>query len=73
MGAYATVLEVSEDSVLLLSRLLQPSVSSEVPARDGVRWEPYKQAVLLLRWFLEDTRMSALARDNAIFLSTAYA
>jgi hypothetical protein len=30
------------------------------------------QAVLVLRWFLDDTRMSALARDNAISSSTAY-
>jgi hypothetical protein len=28
--------------------------------------------VLVLRWFLDDTRMSDLARDNAIGLSTAY-
>ena len=32
----------------------------------------YKQAVPVLRWFLEDARMSALARDNAIAVSTAY-
>lgn len=32
----------------------------------------YKQAVPVLRWFLEDARMSALARDNAITVSTAY-
>ncbi len=31
-----------------------------------------KQAVLVLRWYLDDTRMSALARDNGIALSTAY-
>jgi hypothetical protein len=32
----------------------------------------YKQAVLVLRWFLDDTRISALARDNGIAVSTAY-
>jgi len=32
----------------------------------------YKQAVLVLRWFLDDTRMCQLARDNAISGSTAY-
>ena len=32
-----------------------------------------KQAVLVLRWFLDDARMCGLARDNAIGLSTAYA
>jgi hypothetical protein len=29
--------------------------------------------VLVLRWFLDDTRMSGLARDNGISSSTAYA
>jgi hypothetical protein len=28
--------------------------------------------VLVLHWFLDDTRMTALARDNGISLSTAY-
>ena len=32
----------------------------------------FKQAVLVLRWFLDDTRMRSLARDNKISLSTAY-
>jgi hypothetical protein len=32
----------------------------------------YQQAVLVLRWYLDDTRMSALARDNGIAVSTAY-
>jgi hypothetical protein len=32
----------------------------------------YTQAVLVLRWFLDDTRMPDLARDNGIALSTAY-
>jgi hypothetical protein len=32
----------------------------------------YRQAVLVLRWFLDDTRMSALARDNGISASTGY-
>jgi hypothetical protein len=31
-----------------------------------------EQAALVLRWFLDDTRMSQLARDNAISRSTAY-
>jgi Tfp pilus assembly protein PilX len=33
----------------------------------------YKQAVSVLRWFLDDSRMSGLARDNGISSSTAYA
>lgn len=42
------------------------------PAKDTRALGTYKQAVLVLRWFLDDTRMAALARDNAISLSTAY-
>ena len=33
----------------------------------------YRQAVLALRWFFDDTRMTQLARDNGIGVSTAYA
>ncbi len=32
----------------------------------------FRQAVLVLRWFLDGTRMTQLARDNAIGQSTAY-
>ncbi len=31
-----------------------------------------KQAVLILRWFLDGTRLAQLAADNAIGRSTAY-
>jgi hypothetical protein len=31
-----------------------------------------EQAVLVLRWFLDDTRMTQPARDNAISANTAY-
>lgn len=32
----------------------------------------FKQSVLILRWFLDSTRVKQLARDNAISESTAY-
>jgi len=32
----------------------------------------FKQVILMIRWFLDGTRMSQLARDNAIGKSTAY-
>lgn len=71
---YTAVLDVSEDSVSLLSALLHAE-RVRWGTRKGTRltWGTYKQAVLVLRWFLEDARMSGLARDNAIGLSTAYA
>jgi hypothetical protein len=69
---YEAVLDVSEDTVLFLSRLLHAE-RQRCGTRKGTRvLSTYKQAVLVLRWFLDDTRMSALARDNGIGLSTAY-
>jgi hypothetical protein len=69
---YTAVLEVSEDSVLFLSALLCAERERR-GTRKGTRASgTYKQAVLVLRRFLEDTRMSAPARDNAISLATAY-
>ena len=69
---YEAVLDVSERSVQFLSKLLH-----EERVRRGTRkgtraLGTYKQAVLILRWFLDDTRMLSLARDNGISTSTAY-
>jgi hypothetical protein len=70
--AYAAVLEVSEDTVLFLSGLLHAERMRRGTRARRRALGTYKQAVLVLRWFLDDTRMSALARDNAIAVSTAY-
>ncbi|XVS61334.1 transposase family protein [Actinosynnema sp. CA-299493] len=69
---YTAVLDVSEDTVLFLSALLHAERERR-GTRKGMRaLGTYKQAVLVLRWFLDDTRMSALARDNDISVSTVY-
>ena len=69
---YEAILDVSEDSVLFLSGLLDAERKRR-GTRQGTRaLGTYKQAVLVLRWFLDDARMSCLARDNAIASSTAY-
>jgi DDE superfamily endonuclease len=69
---YTAVLDVSEDSVLFLSGLLHAE-RVRVGTRAGTRaLSTYKQAVLVLRWLFDDTRMSQLARDNGIGVSTAY-
>lgn len=70
--AYTAVLDVSEDSVLLLSALLHAERSRRGTRRGRRALGTYKQAVLVLRWFLDDTRMSSLARDNGIAAATAY-
>ena len=69
---YEAVLDVSEDTVLFLSGLLHAERLRRGTRKARRKLSTYKQAVLVLRWFLDDTRMSALARDNGIGESTAY-
>lgn len=71
--SYEGVLEVSEDLVLFLSSLLNDERLRR-GTRSGTRaLTPYRHAVLVLRWFFDDARMTRLARDNKIAVSTAYA
>src|SRR5215203_860291 len=69
---YSAVLPVSEETVLLVSGLLGAE-----RRRRGTRVRRralgcYRQAVLVLRWFLDGTRLAQLADDNRIGRSTAY-
>jgi DDE superfamily endonuclease len=70
---YQAVLDVEEDTVEFLAGLLVDERTRRGTRADTRVLLPRQQAVLALRWFLDDTRMSALARDNAISESTAYA
>lgn len=69
---YEAVLDVSEASMQFLSRLLQEERIRRGTRKDTRALSTDKQAVLVLRWFLDDARMTALARDNAVSISTAY-
>ena len=69
---YTAVLDVSEDSVLFLSALLHAERIRRGTRTDTRALGTYKQAVLALRWLFDDTRISQLARDNGIGVSTAY-
>jgi hypothetical protein len=60
------------DSVLFLSALLHAERVRRGTRKGTRALGTYKQAVLVLRWFLEDIRMPAPARDNAIAVATAY-
>src|SRR3954469_19119842 len=69
---YTAVLPVAEETVHFVSRLLAAE-----RRRRGTRGRRralgcYRQAVLLLRWFIDGTRLAQLAADNAIGRSTAY-
>jgi hypothetical protein len=69
---YEAVLDVSEHSAQFLSELLHAEQVRRGTRKNTRALSTYKQAVLVPRWFLDDTRMSALARDNGISESTAY-
>jgi hypothetical protein len=70
--SYTAVLPVRESTVAFVSGLLAAE-----RRRRGTRGRRralgcYRQAVLLLRWFLDGTRLAQLAADNWIGRSTAY-
>lgn len=63
---YTATLPVRDQAVLFVSSLLHAE-----RARRGTRvgrraLSPFKQAILILRWFLDGTRVAQLAVDNAI-------
>jgi hypothetical protein len=70
--AYTAVLPVAEETVLFVSALLAAE-----RCRRGTRSRRralgcYRQAVLVLRWFVDGTRLAQLAADHRIGRSTAY-
>jgi len=70
--AYTATLTVREETVLFVSRLLHAKRLRR-GTRTGTRaLGCFKQAVLVIRWFLDGTRVRQLAIDNAIGKSTAY-
>ncbi len=70
---YTAVLDVSEDGVGFVAGLLQAERRRRGTRADTRALTVREQAVLVLRWFLDDTRMGTLARDNAVSRSTVYA
>ncbi|MFV2020122.1 HARBI1 family protein [Micromonospora sp. LOL_023] len=71
--AYTATLPVRDETVSHLSGLLHAERLRR-GTRQGRRvLTCFRQAVLVLRWLLDGTRMSQLARDNTISLSTGYA
>ena len=69
---YTAVLPVDEDTVQFVSALLAADRRRRRirPKRRALGC--YRQAVLVLRWFCDGTRLAQLAADNAIGASTAY-
>jgi hypothetical protein len=69
---YAAVLPLSGETVLFVSGLLAAERRRRGTRRRRRALGCYRQAVLLLRWFVDGTRLAQLAADNAISASTAY-
>jgi hypothetical protein len=69
---YTTTLEVRRETAEHLAGLLAAHRLA-VGTRTGRRaLGPFKQAVLVLRWFLDGTRIRQLATGNHLGKSTAY-
>lgn len=69
---YTAVLTVRQETVLFVSALLHRE-RLQRGTRTGTRaLTCFAQAVLVIRWFLDGTRVIQLAGDNAISKSTAY-
>lgn len=69
---YSAELTVREETVLFLSGLLNAERATRGTRTSTRALTCFKQAVLILRWYLDGTRLKQLATDNAIGKSTAY-
>jgi hypothetical protein len=69
---YTATLGVRDETVLFVSSLLPIERLRRGTRKNRRALGCYRQAVLALRWFLDGTRMTQLARDNAISTSTTY-
>lgn len=69
---YTAVLTVRQETVLFVSALLHRE-RQQRGTRTGTRvLTCFAQAVLIIRWFIDGTRVKQLAGDNAISKSTCY-
>jgi DDE superfamily endonuclease len=69
---YTAVLPVDEETVQFVSTLLAAERRRRRTRRGRRSLSCYRQAVLMLRWFLDGTRLVQLAADTGIGRSTAY-
>jgi hypothetical protein len=70
---YTATLPVREETVLVVSGLLYAE-RQRLATRAGTRaLGCFRQAILVLRWLLDGTRVTQLAADNQVSRSTGYA
>jgi hypothetical protein len=63
---YTAVLDFSRETVSYLARLLEAERGARGTRRATRRLGPFRQAVVVLRWLLDNTRIAQLAADNGI-------
>ncbi|MFV2104792.1 transposase family protein [Micromonospora sp. LOL_024] len=66
-------LSVREETVLFLSGLLGAERQRRETRAENRALGCFKQAILVIRWFLDGVRVKQLAADNTVSLSTGYA
>ena len=69
---YTATLSLREETVLSVAALLHAERLRRGTRASTRSLSCFKQAVLIIRWFLDGTRVKQLAADNAIGRSTAY-
>jgi hypothetical protein len=69
---YTAVPPVAKDTVQFVSALLAADQRRRCTRPKRRALGCYRQAVLVLRWFLDGTRLAQLAVDHRIGRSTAY-
>lgn len=70
--AYTATLDVGRETAETLARFLREH-RERLGTRKGTRsLGVFKQGVLVLRWFVDGTRLAQLARNNGVSVPTAY-
>lgn len=69
---YTAVLPIGEPTATFVSQLLAGERAQRQTRRGRRALGCYRQAVLVLRWFLDATRVAQLALDNQLSSSTTY-
>jgi hypothetical protein len=69
---YGATLDVAHELVWFVARILQAERRRRGTRRGRRALTPYRQAVLVLRWFRDATPIHRLANDHRISIATAY-
>ena len=72
MITYGATLDVARELALFVARVLRAERQARGTRRGRRALTPYRQAVLVLRWFRDATPIHRLATDHRVSVATAY-